>query len=477
MIEKIFALLESLSDEQIERLADKHLALGSPEGGIVPFSEALKNLSYNRNLFRSLIEENKLQQFPYTVQSNIHSALSTIQKAIHPIIDTGANNFPALVQHVENLHFFTWKSNLHSITNERVDYESKGNVIKTIEIKLDKLLLDVQSSYADIVEKTKGAAEAEKQTKEGNEQTLKLLENIKTLSLQAKEHHALATNTSAQIEAVSKGVQQTEALVKKSQADATTGLSEIDSLKTKITAFHADIELHKKAMEEAKSISSSTITLNKEETAKALKQHTDDVNKIKVELEKQQKDIDDKLQKATGVTLFHSFGQRKQAVFWGRIFWGAITGVLVGLMVLYNLDLLHSLDNVNVGLNHAFWLRLTLNLPFVFVIAFASLQYSRERMLEEEYAFKSNISLSLEAYRELVDRLIRDEKEAATNSTVQQARERLTTFIISAIDNIYSSPTVRVFGDKKKEAKLTVATKELKEILQTIEPFFKAKGD
>jgi hypothetical protein len=468
MVEAIFTLLNSLTDEEIKRLAGKYLAFGSPEGNVVPVAEALKNLAYNRNLLSSLITENKLQQFPFTVQNTIHSTLSLIQQAIPPI-DGGVNNFPALVQLIENLHFFVWNNNLHLISNERVDYESKLNIIKSLEMNLDNLFKEANKSYLNISEGAKTTAGFKQQAKDSNKQTSKQLENVKTLALQVNENYTQAINTNAQIAAVFTGVQQTEALVKQLQADATTGTAEINNIRTRIIAFYEDIDLHKRTMDESTAISNATLTSNKEETAKALKQHTDDVNKIITELGRQQKDIDDKLQKATGASLFHSFEQRKQAIYKGRKFWGVITGLLVVGMVFYNIDLFDLLSKTGFALTPVFWLRVTFNLPFVFAIGFASLQYSRERMLEEEYAFKSNISLSLEAYRELVERLLKDEKEAITNSVAQHARERLTTFIISAIDNIYSSPTVRVFGDKKKESKLTASTKELKEHWQTIE--------
>jgi hypothetical protein len=54
----------------------------------------------------------------------------------------------------------------------------------------------------------------------------------------------------------------------------------------------------------------------------------------------------------------------------------------------------------------AFYLKLSLSLPLIYAITFCTVQYSRERKLEEEYAFKSNISVSLDPYRELVEKLV-----------------------------------------------------------------------
>ena len=40
----------------------------------------------------------------------------------------------------------------------------------------------------------------------------------------------------------------------------------------------------------------------------------------------------------------------------------------------------------------AFWIKLSMNIPLGFLISFCTIQYNRERRLEEEYAFKASIS-------------------------------------------------------------------------------------
>ena len=61
---------------------------------------------------------------------------------------------------------------------------------------------------------------------------------------------------------------------------------------------------------------------------------------------------------------------------------------------------------------------------------------------EEEYAFKSNISLSLVPYKELLDQMMDMEKA--------QEREKYTGFIIESLNKVFTSPTDRVYHDESK---------------------------
>lgn len=55
---------------------------------------------------------------------------------------------------------------------------------------------------------------------------------------------------------------------------------------------------------------------------------------------------------------------------------------------------IYSLQVVQVY-NAAFYLKLSISIPLIYAIAFCNLQYSLERKLEEEYAFKSSVSSPL----------------------------------------------------------------------------------
>ncbi len=92
-------------------------------------------------------------------------------------------------------------------------------------------------------------------------------------------------------------------------------------------------------------------------------------------------------------------------------------------------------------------------------ITFCTIQYSRERRLEEEYAFKASISVSLTPYRELVLSIL--EKDATVD------KGKYTDFVIDSVKNVFTSPTDRVFEGEKKEGVSFKLLKQTAEVLGT----------
>lgn len=98
-----------------------------------------------------------------------------------------------------------------------------------------------------------------------------------------------------------------------------------------------------------------------------------------------------------------------------------------------------------------------MSLPLLFALIFCATQYSRERRLEEEYAFKSNISISLEPYKNLVEKLVgSDPTEKA----------KFTAFIIDSISKVFTSPTKRIFDKEKSDLKPEDLLKQTSEFIK-----------
>ena len=105
-----------------------------------------------------------------------------------------------------------------------------------------------------------------------------------------------------------------------------------------------------------------------------------------------------------------------------------------------------------------------MSVPLIYAIAFCNLQYSRERKLEEEYAFKANISISLVPYKDLVATLV----DKGTPSEVQ----KYSTFIIDSISKVFTSPTEKIYDAEKKQKGLT--PRNIKQLTPLIEAITKA---
>jgi len=119
----------------------------------------------------------------------------------------------------------------------------------------------------------------------------------------------------------------------------------------------------------------------------------------------------------------------------------------------------------------AFYIKVAISIPLAYAFAFCTLQYSRERKLEEEYAFKSNISISLVPYKDLVEKMI-DPKSA-------EERLKYTSFLIDAIKEVYTSPTSKIFDREPEtsadpEKALKRLSKTLEIIVKPFEPFLNA---
>jgi hypothetical protein len=93
--------------------------------------------------------------------------------------------------------------------------------------------------------------------------------------------------------------------------------------------------------------------------------------------------------------------------------------------------------------NAAFYLKLSVSIPLIYAIAFCNLQYSRERKLEEEYAFKSSVSISLDPYQRLVGTLV--------DKANPEELSKYTAFIIQSVSRVFTSPTEPIFEGTPNE--------------------------
>ncbi|HEX9199363.1 MAG TPA: hypothetical protein VF865_07380 [Acidobacteriaceae bacterium] len=187
------------------------------------------------------------------------------------------------------------------------------------------------------------------------------------------------------------------------------------------------------------------VTKNKEALGIAEKRATTiiDESEIKTkerfeELEKLEDIIREKIRLATNFQLFHAFQTRQMDIAVGKKFWRnslfGFVGVSFALSVLFIVYLFIASPSYNA----AFYLKLSISIPLIYAIHFCSTEYSKERKLEEEYAFKGNISISLEPYRELVEKMIdkNNPEEVAKYSD----------FVIASIDKVFTSPMQQVVG-------------------------------
>jgi hypothetical protein len=185
-----------------------------------------------------------------------------------------------------------------------------------------------------------------------------------------------------------------------------------------------------------------------------------ELHRLTGELKALEDRIRDSIERATGYTLFHSFQKRQEDLAKEKKFWARALATAVGVSVCASLAFIISLHWVQVY-NAAFYLKLSISLPIIYAVAFCSLQYSRERRLEEEYAFKSSISISLDPYQRLVKQLVDQDKP--------EELAKYTQFVIDSVNRVFTSPTERIFDEHHHE-KGTSPEKLLKGLREFLEP-------
>ncbi len=163
--------------------------------------------------------------------------------------------------------------------------------------------------------------------------------------------------------------------------------------------------------------------------------------------------------KEGAVQLFRTFKDRKEelknpVMFWT---WVVIGASLVGFFLILCI-FTNFFGQIGGGYpNEIDWQFLLLNslksIPIIILIYFTIRQYVRERTFQEEYAFRSTIALTIQAYSELVG-------------------DRKDDLIMEAVSNIYSLPAsmrerkIINFGAPHKP--LSEVLKELNETLKNI---------
>ena len=108
--------------------------------------------------------------------------------------------------------------------------------------------------------------------------------------------------------------------------------------------------------------------------------------------------VREQIQQATGFTLFGAFQSRQNQIVSAKTFWAWAIAVLLLLSAGVTVFIAYEAGSYTVT-SLAFWVKLSITIPLGFAITFCAVQYGRERRLEEEYAFKASISVSLNPYR------------------------------------------------------------------------------
>ena len=504
MVDQMFPILTTFTEESqgaiLARCSDLKF---NPDSGAVPLRESFINLGAARDILIDAIEHQKLIQLPITIQSMLLKNLSEISRAQASLLG-GTDEVVNLVAAIEQLNTSIWQFGLHNLSPEVLGYQRKMNQLKNEELQLKKLadqltntialksefdaVLDASRKERDALASDRASADAQAkaitemaakstETEQKLAATLASAETSTATALSAADQKfATALSTAeqkmdAQVSALEKKAATTLATIEQTDRNATQLLAktnasnaEVLAIEPKIKEFFTEIASARQTLEDLKKLSETTVTTNKARAEQVIAAHDAEASALIAKLKQLEDQIGDQINKATGFSLFHSFQTRQEALrassrFWMKALAGALfVALLMGGYLIYELR--------NAPVNGIFFLRLALSVPLFYAVGFCTVQYGRERRLEEEYAFKANISISLDPYQQLVHKLVKEDNPAEW--------EKYTLFIIDSITKVFTSPTEKIFESPEKEkAGPKLSNKTLKQIFELMGAFLK----
>ena len=187
------------------------------------------------------------------------------------------------------------------------------------------------------------------------------------------------------------------------------------------------------------------LNLKTQEIDEKTKKYNEDTQKIIKTNKEQTEEISRQLELATGVGLFAAFKKRKDELEIGQWIWLGILVVSIFIFIGFSCWLVgefQKIDWSNVNWFVDIFLKITASTPVLYLVAFVTDRYTKERRLLEEYAFKSTISLALKPYFDMV----------SSNQITDEERE----FLIKSIENIFATPTDKVYRTKECQNKVAI---------------------
>lgn len=326
-----------------------------------------------------------------------------------------------------------------SLDQSEADCNAKVNeqlgVVQPLIGKLADLLAAGQSDSTEIT-KTLNAA-TENATAVGKVRAdLDAAANAATAEFAVRKSTADAEVTA--IQTIGANVQVLGADAKAKHQDVIDTRATIKTQMTEITAFYGEIEKHRSLMTDANKTAQSDLAALREQSEKSItdfSERTDNIVKTNESLIDQ---IQNHLRKAIGASLFSAFDTRRRQITIASWVWAALLLISVGGTIWFTIWFAIKFaelvkDNPSSLQWTVVYTRLVVVAPLAFLIAFTAKRYASERRAEEEWAFKSAISISLEPFRDLIARM--------------KEKDQQIEFVERLVSEIFDNPSKRLYTE------------------------------
>lgn len=351
-----------------------------------------------RDVTVSVWENDELERLPHGLKQNLSGQVQRLVDACQHYAQK-QNQAQDLETRVDQLHAFLWQNNLIDRPKELSGYERKYNRLESLKRKSRRIIKELQQGLENREHIEALREEAEHLKKQASDVAQKIQETLDELA----EKEGEAQEKLQQIRTSSEEVSRVEQQAEKTLSRAKNSADEVGTKEKEITTFFEEIQDARTELDQIK------------EDTRALVERNED-------LEQQ---VEDQLQRATGAALFQEFDKRRTVLGTAKWIWAGFSVLSLVGTVVWSVFLANSAADPDA----VFYVKLGGTVPLLAVVVFCLSQYGRERRAEEEYAFKSALSLSLVPYKELVEDL----------ETSQQDAE-YAKFLTRTIGQIYESP-------------------------------------
>lgn len=424
--------LARFTEDFLEAASNQVYAAGwQDSGGIMPFADAM-------GVFRLLLGELKdaeaqglISEMPRNLQRTLNDHLNNLHSQLTNTAG-GSNQVPSFSDEVDRLHNVLWQGGFRYRGKKVVGYEAKYAEIKRLVVEAERARQEsagIEQLRTQMVSLVQGAATEAKEISQLRDTVNGQVAQIQALLDKAQETNARLDTKLAEIESSATKAGEHASTAEAKAQSATTH-------EMRLANFIERVDINEKRLNEAVAAATKGLEDLGKDATTFKENFQKEVDAMIDRLKGIEKDLTEKLSKATGYTLFHSFDARQKAITGHWIWLGLSVAALVGAL-LFASSVLAGLNSFTV----ATFVKVGITIPTAVLVGFALQQYSRERRLKEEYAFKSAISLSLEPYRKLV--------EEAIEQLTPDERHQLADFLVRSIGTIFEAPTDKVFGVQK----------------------------
>lgn len=373
---------------------------------LLPFTDNYSNDFGNVNLHQDL---NYL--YSYIVNKQFEQLEPIIDKLIHYQIKNG----------------FWDKSSVkvHSVDIDEI--KKQKTAIDLNQKALAKNIEDYKELRATIVEKIKSFDDYVANKREEMAQIANLLETAKKHVSEINNIEASITNKETEIKGILSNLAEKVETVSK---DINSYQEDFNDIKTTNTSLKSDLETSLK--------NALTDQEKSREGIKFISGHESEIIRL--------------TGMAADGSLGSKFEDRQNKISSGLNFWRVAVPIatvlsLAWVVVVFTCLAVHT-DNV--------WINLLINLvktmPVFILMGFVFKQYNKERNLQEEYAFKASVAMTLTAYSDML-----------ANADVKDNLSRQQ-MLAKSIDMVYSQPRIH---SEKSENSINLKAQDLNETLKT----------